>query len=346
MIYHNYSLYTHLFQFWNCAEVEIRVANDCSTSSPAASLPTSLPIASPSKDPTPSPSKGPTSTNATSTPSYQPTDNLTASPINQDNETTTTTSSTSVNTGATVTTTTSTITSTNTPNPNCLAQSARCSANNPCADGLCCSQWGHCGTSAAYCGNCCQSGNCWDGPPSPSTSPTQGPTSSPIHSPTMAPIAGIASPTHYPTMAPIAGTNSPTTYPSTSPTKSPNKIITTTSTTRATATTTSTSSSSSGGELVLDKSPRCGFSEIDARENCKTVCANDSDCLSGDYCWRTHANYCGSIPQRVYADPVQSPVVSRCGVSEEMARTFCGELCSWECSKPGESCIAVSIECS
>ena len=73
------------------------------------------------------------------------------------------------------------------------------------------------------------------------------------------------------------------------------------------------------------------------------VCVTDADCDSGEFCWSVHANYCGSIPQRLYEDPVQSPVVSRCGVSEEMARTFCGEPCSWQCSKPGEQCIAVSI---
>merc|ERR1712183_711985 len=47
------------------------------------------------------------------------------------------------------------------PNPNCEAYSNQCSATNPCANGLCCSQWGYCGSSAGYCGDCCQSGNCW-----------------------------------------------------------------------------------------------------------------------------------------------------------------------------------------
>ena len=45
----------------------------------------------------------------------------------------------------------------------------------------------------------------------------------------------------------------------------------------------------------------------------------------------------------MYENPVKSPVISRCGVSEELTRTFCGEPFSWQCSKPGESCIAVSI---
>merc|ERR1740121_725466 len=48
------------------------------------------------------------------------------------------------------------------PNPNCEAHSNQCSATNPCANGLCCSQWGYCGSAAGYCGDCCQSGNCWE----------------------------------------------------------------------------------------------------------------------------------------------------------------------------------------
>jgi hypothetical protein len=101
---------------------------------------------------------------------------------------------------------------------------------------------------------------------------------------------------------------------------------------------------SSSGAFVLNSTPRCGKSEIDARELCKPICATDSDCGMGEFCWSVHSNYCGSIPQRVYDAPVQSSVNSRCGVSEEMARTFCGEPCSWQCSKPGESCISVSHE--
>jgi hypothetical protein len=49
---------------------------------------------------------------------------------------------------------------------------------------MCCSQWGYCGTSEAYCGNCCQS-NCNAQPPSPSPpspsppTPTNNPPPSP-----------------------------------------------------------------------------------------------------------------------------------------------------------------------
>merc|ERR1712194_24532 len=50
-------------------------------------------------------------------------------------------------------------------NPNCAAHSNSCSATNPCPNGGCCSQWGYCGTSEPYCGDCCQSGHCWASPP-------------------------------------------------------------------------------------------------------------------------------------------------------------------------------------
>lgn len=267
-------------QFWNCAEVEIKVSNGCGTSSPDTALPTTMPIVSPIIMPTSPPSMGSTLVNATSMPSYQPSINPTTPPTKQKGDTTTTTS-TAVNTRATVTTTTSTSTSTSSPNSICKAESVSCGPANPCANGSCCSQWGHCGISEDYCGECCQNGNCWESPPSSTVSPS-------------------ASPSQSPTSAPAS-------------------------------------------KLVLNDSLRCGFSELDAREHCKPVCSADSECDSGEFCFVVHANYCGSIPQRVYEDPVQSPAVTRCGVSESTARTFCGESCSsWEeCSNPGESCIGV-----
>jgi len=145
----------------------------------------------------------------------------------------------------------------------------------------------------------------------------------------------VALPTSSPTPSPSHGSTSVTD----SPTENPNTPTTTT--TSATTTTVATTTAPILDDLVLDTSPRCGFSELDARESCNAICATDADCDSGEFCWNVHANYCGSIPQRLYEDPVQSPVVSRCGVSEEMARTFCGEPCSWQCSKPGEQCIAI-----
>ena len=263
-------------QFWNCAEVAIKVGNGCGgTSTPppvSAGLPTSVPTASP-----------------------------TASVSNPPVNSSTTTSSTL----AASTTTTTTTTSAN--SSNCASHTATCGRDKPCADGMCCSQWGYCGTGDAYCGACCQNGNCLN--PLVSQNPTTMPTSV-QQQPTPSPTNQL-----------------------------PSTTTTTSTTTSATTTTTTTSSS---GNLVLNNSPRCGKSEIDAREQCKSICSTDSDCGAGEFCWSVHNNYCGSIPQRIYDAPVQSSVTSRCGVSEEMARTFCGEPCTWQCSKPGETCISVS----
>jgi hypothetical protein len=46
-------------------------------------------------------------------------------------------------------------------NSNCPAHTAQCGADKPCPNGLCCSQWGYCGTGAAWCDKCCQNGACW-----------------------------------------------------------------------------------------------------------------------------------------------------------------------------------------
>mmetsp|Transcript_28002 Transcript_28002/g.56518 ORF Transcript_28002/g.56518 Transcript_28002/m.56518 type:complete len:221 (+) Transcript_28002:68-730(+) len=42
----------------------------------------------------------------------------------------------------------------------CDNSTTLCGPGSPCAGGLCCSQWGYCGTSEEYCGEGCQSGNC------------------------------------------------------------------------------------------------------------------------------------------------------------------------------------------
>ena len=45
----------------------------------------------------------------------------------------------------------------------CASETAICGPNTSCPDGSCCSQWGFCGTTPEYCGECCQngSGECW-----------------------------------------------------------------------------------------------------------------------------------------------------------------------------------------
>jgi len=45
----------------------------------------------------------------------------------------------------------------------CFTYTRECGANKPCADSsACCSAWGHCGYEEAWCGKCCQGGNCFD----------------------------------------------------------------------------------------------------------------------------------------------------------------------------------------
>jgi hypothetical protein len=117
-------------------------------------------------------------------------------------------------------------------------------------------------------------------------------------------------------------TSSPATaVPTSAPTTKPTAVITSPSTSKPT----------SGGTLVVSKSPRCGVSELDAREKCGKACTSTSECASGEWCWGVFENYCDSIPKRTYINPVQSTVSSRCGSSEIGARTFCGAPCSWQC---------------
>jgi chitinase len=117
-------------QFWNCAEVKI--SSTCDGPDPSS-----------------------TSTTSTST-----------------------TTSTSDSTGATSATTTTTPASTSTTSSTSLTDYGTCATNTdacgpgkPCLDGKCCSQWGYCGATDAYCGACCQS-NCWNDSNSTSTTST------------------------------------------------------------------------------------------------------------------------------------------------------------------------------
>lgn len=100
------------------------------------------------------------------------------------------------------------------------------------------------------------------------------------------------------------------------------------------------SASNYTGELVVSTAPRCGATEVEARETCGTVCATNDDCESGKLCYGVATNYCGSIPTRVYSNPVVS-FGPRCGKDEISARTFCGEECTYFCNTPGEICHGV-----
>jgi len=96
-------------------------------------------------------------------------------------------------------------------------ESSGCGSGPKCASGLCCSQYGYCGTGEAYCGSntpapsdgcgsgpkcasdecCSQYGYCGTGEaycgsstPSPTSAPTSAPTSKPTSKPTSAPSGG------------------------------------------------------------------------------------------------------------------------------------------------------------
>ncbi|CAI5503206.1 unnamed protein product [Closterium sp. Naga37s-1] len=67
-----------------------------------------------------------------------------------------------------------------------------CSASAPCANNLCCSKWGWCGSTVDHCGAGCQSGPCAEStsasPPSPqSSSPAPAPSSPPFPPPSGSP---------------------------------------------------------------------------------------------------------------------------------------------------------------
>ena len=191
--------------------------------------------------------------------------------------------------------------------------------------------------------------------PEPSSAPTTQPTKEPTtvtSSPTKA--SATNPPTHQPTTS--MPTSEPTSVPTTSPptteptvmTSQPTPLPTTAqptaeptvSTPAPTKSPQSTPQPTDG--LVVNIEYRCGPTELHARETCGKVCATSADCSEGEECWGVHPNYCGSIPKRVYADPVQSSVWTRCGKSELDARSFCGEPCTWQCSGEGETCIAVN----
>ena len=82
----------------------------------------------------------------------------------------------------------------------------------------------------------------------------------------------------------------------------------------------------------LKRQHLCGVSELDVRETRGAVCNISSKCSPGQFCWGVHQNFCVSIPKREYTNPLQSTVWSRCGESDIEARTFCGDLCTWQCA--------------
>lgn len=99
-----------------------------------------------------------------------------------------------------------------------------CSSDSPCPNNLCCSKYGYCGNSDAYCGNGCQGGPCFGASTTaPTTKPTTAPSTAPTTRPTTAPtVAPTVAPTTKPTVAPpTAPTTRPTSAPTVAPTIKP-----------------------------------------------------------------------------------------------------------------------------
>lgn len=94
--------------------------------------------------------------------------------------------------------------------------------------------------------------------------------------------------------SPATTTTFATTTTSTTTTAGPDEppLTTTTSVTQAppSTTTLATSTTTTSNELVVDSQPRCGTSELDAREHCKNTCVHSGDCQSGEHCYGVHQN--------------------------------------------------------
>ena len=154
---------------------------------------------------------------------------------------------------------------------------------------------------------------------------------------TLAPPTTTEATTQATTQAPPTTTTEVTTQATT--TQSP--PTTTEVTTQATTTQAPPTTTLEPGALVINQEPRCGTSEIDAREHCKPICTSNADC-GGEWCWAVHANFCGSFPERTYSNPVQATVWARCGLTEIHARTFCGTPCnSYLDCEAGEQCHSI-----
>ena len=112
-------------------------------------------------------------------------------------------------------------------------------------------------------------------------------------------------------------------------------------TTQATTTQAPPTTTQEPGTLIENQEPRCGTSEIDAREHCKPTCTSNADC-GGEWCWGVHKNFCGSFPQRTYSNPVQGTIWARCGLTEIHARIFCSMPCNnyLDC-EAGEQCHSI-----
>lgn len=93
---------------------------------------------------------------------------------------------------------------------------------------------------------------------------------------------------------------------------------------------------------------RCGFSEVDARSNCKKPCTHHVQCEEdGEECWGVQLNYCNTF--RNLGHPVCTDLDLadddwRCGLDEVSARGHCGAKCTVddECDN-GELCFSTLL---
>mmetsp|Transcript_15846 Transcript_15846/g.33498 ORF Transcript_15846/g.33498 Transcript_15846/m.33498 type:complete len:943 (+) Transcript_15846:386-3214(+) len=108
------------------------------------------------------------------------------------------------------------------------------------------------------------------------------------------------------------------------------------------------------GEEIINNSPlpddlrpsfgfRCGFTEVDARSNCKPTCTHHIQCLDGEECWGVQLNYCNTFEEGehpICTDLDLADEDKRCGFDEASARGYCGAKCESndECGV-GEFCF-------
>lgn len=96
-------------------------------------------------------------------------------------------------------------------------------------------------------------------------------------------------------------------------------------------------------ELKPETGYRCGFSEVDARSNCKRKCTHHVQCSEGEECWGVQLNYCNTFEEGTHPVCTNLDMAngdSRCGVDEASARGHCGAKCNGndECND-GEYCF-------
>lgn len=88
---------------------------------------------------------------------------------------------------------------------------------------------------------------------------------------------------------------------------------------------------------------RCGYTEVDARSNCKPKCTHENQCSEGEGCWGIQLNYCNAFEEGehpICTDLDIADTDSRCGYDEAAARGYCGPKCTsdGDCGS-GEFCF-------